>query len=172
MWKRPLVSEDETPQLLERFYEEGDASAFEPSEDVFRFYDELVAMYTDFEGERSDRIIDLSLSWSVPDDVLNGIVGLAQKRDLVLYDPQGPTFHSPAGLLVEPVRRDPAVLRQALKALFVGVALVVGGWAPDPRARLDRHRHRRVCRLDGALQRPRVASGVAQLPRGDDQTVP
>jgi len=55
-------------------------------------------------------------------------VALAQKRDLVLYDPQGPTFHSPAGLLVEPVRRDPAVLRQALKALFVGVALVVGGW--------------------------------------------
>jgi len=60
VWKRPLVSEDEAPQLLERFYEEGDASAFEPSEDVFRFYDELVAMYTDFEGERSDRIIDLS----------------------------------------------------------------------------------------------------------------
>jgi len=128
VWKRPMVSEDAAPQLLERFYEEGDTSAFEPSEDVSRFYDELVAMYTDFEGERSDRIIDLSLSWIVPDDILNGIVALAQKHDLVLYDPQGPSFHSPVELLVEPIRRDPAVLRQTLIGLLIGVVLVVGGW--------------------------------------------
>ncbi len=128
VWKGPVVSEDEAPGLLERFYEEGETSVFEPSDDVSRFYDELVATYTDFEGERSDRIIDISLSWSVPDCILNAIVALALKHELVLCDPQGPSFHSPKELLVEPNRRDPLALRQSLVGLLIGAALVVVGW--------------------------------------------
>jgi hypothetical protein len=55
-----------------------------------------VAKYPDLEVERSDRVVDTSLPWSVPDDVLDGIVALAREHELVLYDPQGPGFHSPA----------------------------------------------------------------------------
>ncbi len=158
VWKRPMVSEDAAPQLLERFYEEGDTSAFEPSEDVSRFYDELVAMSTDFEGERSDRIIDLSLSWSVPDDILNGIVALAQKHDLVLYDPQGPSFHSPLELLgranssrsgsVAPnADRTPHRCRPRRRRMV----------RPASCSELDRACHRRVHGRHGAVQHRRMA---------------
>lgn len=71
----------------------------------------------------------MSLPWSVPDDVLDGIMALAQKHDLVLYDPQGPSFHSPASLLVEPIRRDPAGLRQVFTGMLIGAAVLVAGWA-------------------------------------------
>lgn len=43
VWKSPIVSEDEARRLLERFYEGGDTNAFEASDDVLRFYDQLVA---------------------------------------------------------------------------------------------------------------------------------
>ena len=78
-------------------------------------------------GNRSDRMVDLSFTWSVPGEVLDEVVALAQKHDLVLYDPQGPDFHSPAELVVEPLRRDPAVLRQALVGSLIGVAVLVVG---------------------------------------------
>jgi len=78
--------------------------------------------------ERSDRLIGMNLTWSVPDDALDDIVALVRKYELVLFDPQGPSFHSPAALDVEPIRRDPLVLRQALIGLLIGAALVVGGW--------------------------------------------
>ena len=143
-WKRPLPSsEDEARGLIE-----GDESAFEPSEDVVRFYDELLARYPILEwdgdeepegttwgvtGERSDRIVGLNFTWSVPGEVLDEVVALAQKFELVLYDPQGPDFHSPTELVVEPMRRDPAVLRQALVGSLIGVAvLVVGLVLPVP----------------------------------------
>jgi hypothetical protein len=132
-WKGPVVSEVEAARLLHRFYEEGETDVFEASEDVLRFYDELVAKYPDLEAEPSDRVVDMSLPWSVPDDVLDGIVALAREHDLVLYDPQGPSFHSPAELDVVPVRRDPLVLRQVLVGMLIGVALLVGGLvAPIP----------------------------------------
>ena len=73
----------------------------------------------------------MSFTWSVPDNVLDAVVALAQKHELVLYDPQGPCFHSPIELLIEPVRRDPAVLRQALVGLLIGVAVLAGSCCPS-----------------------------------------
>lgn len=139
-WKAPLVSEDEAPKLVRRFYDD-DVNVFEPSEDVLRFYDELLEYLALVESdesddapthgaetpERSDRIVDLSFTWSVPAEVLDEVVALARKHELVLYDPQGPCFHSPIELLVEPVRRDPAVLRQALVGTLIGVAVLIAG---------------------------------------------
>jgi len=108
VWKAPLVSsEDEAIQLLER-----EDEAFEPSEDVARFYDELLAKYPALESfdeeeldsaptywsvtpERSDRLIGMNLAWSVPDDALDDIVALARKYELVLFDPQGPASTPP-----------------------------------------------------------------------------
>jgi hypothetical protein len=132
VWKGPLVSEEEAARLLHRF-DEGETEVFEASEEVLRFYDELVAKYPDLEAEPSDRVVGISLAWSVPDDVLDEIVALAREHDLVLYDPQGPSFHSPAELDVVLIRRDPLVLRQVLVGTLIGVALLVGGLvAPIP----------------------------------------
>jgi hypothetical protein len=145
-WKRPLPSsEDEALALIE-----GDENVFESSEDVLRFYADLLERYPVLEwdgveehddarstwgvtADRSDRLVGLSFTWSVPGEVLDEVVGLALKHELVLYDPQGPSFHSPAELVVEPTRRDPAVLRQALVGTLIGAAvLAVGIVLPVP----------------------------------------
>ncbi len=145
-WKGPLPSsEDDAGRLLE-----GDESAFEPSDDLIRFYDELAARYPVLEwdgeeeadgtpctwgvtAERSDRLVGLNFTWSVPGEVIDDVVTLARRLDLVLYDPQGPDFHSPAELVVEPTRRDPAVLRQALVGTLIGAAVLgVGIVLPVP----------------------------------------
>ena len=69
----------------------------------------------------------------MPGEVLDDVVALALELDLVLYDPQGPGFHSPAELVVEPTRRDPAVLRQALVGTLIGAAVLgVGIVLPIP----------------------------------------
>lgn len=145
-WKRPLPSsEDEALTLVE-----GDETAFESSEDLLRFYDDLLERYPVLEWDgveelddaqptwgvtagRSDRLVGLNFTWSVPGEVLDEVVELALKHELVLYDPQGPSFHSPAELVVEPTRRDPAVLRQALVGTLIGaVVLGVGIVLPVP----------------------------------------
>jgi hypothetical protein len=130
------LSEGDAGRLLE-----GDESAFEPSDDLLRFYDELVerypvlgwdgieeadgALYTwGVTAERSDRLVGLNFTWSVPGEVIDDVVALARKLDLVLYDPQGLDFHSPAELVVEPSRRDPAVLSQALVGTLIGAAVL------------------------------------------------
>lgn len=140
VWKGPLVSsEDEANELLDR-----DPDGFEASDDVSRFYDELLARYPALESfsdeeletaptfwsvtpERSERVIAMNLQWRVSDDMLDAIVELAEKHELVLYDPQGPTVHVPGETDTGPIRRDPLVLRQALIGLLIGAALVVGG---------------------------------------------
>ena len=145
-WKRPLPSsEDDALALVE-----GDESAFELSADLLRFYDDLLERYPVLEwdgieelddaqsawgvtAERSDRLVGLNFTWSVPGEVLDEVVALALEHELVLYDPQGPSFHSPAELLVEPIRRDPAVLRQALVGTLIGAAVLsVGIVLPIP----------------------------------------
>lgn len=82
-WKAPVVSEDEASALLDRFYDGGRREVFEPSEEVLRFYDDLLAAYPPLEAtedeeaanrrtwwavtpERSDRVVALNLSWSTP----------------------------------------------------------------------------------------------------------
>jgi hypothetical protein len=142
VWKRPLVeTTDEATALISR-----DEGAFEPSAEVLDFYDEVLRRWPALESyaeeeidaapaswaltpERSDRLVAMNFSWSVPGDVLDTVVELARERDLVLYDPQGPSFHSPPSLdEPTPRRRDPAVLRSTLRTLLVGAALAVGGW--------------------------------------------
>ena len=140
-WKRPVVeTEEEALVLLE-----GDVSAFEPSPDLQALYDEVCRRWPaetsdELEGdgdrpawgvtmEPSDRLLELSFTWSVPGDVLDAIVEVARERELVLFDPQGPTFHSPPSLdPPAPVRRDPRVLIDVSRGLLIGAALVAGGW--------------------------------------------
>jgi len=112
-WKAPAVKdEDEALAILRRFDAAEDPDIFEQSEDLLRFYDDLLARYPALETfdadderlkrtpwsetpERSDRVIEMSIRWHAPDEALDTIVELARKYDLVLYDPQGPALHSP-----------------------------------------------------------------------------
>jgi len=145
-WKAPAVTdEDEAAALLEPYYKTGDTSRFEASEDVAAFCDELSAQYPEATGpvaatrgqpnqwgldfDRSDRLVVLSMSWSVPGDVLDDIVARARQRSLVLYDPQGPTLHSPEQpLLPQPPENVAGQVATGLFAALIGVAIAVAGF--------------------------------------------
>jgi hypothetical protein len=110
VWKLPrVIDEDEAQRLVDL----EDESVFEPSEDLRRFYEELVELFPPPESltgeeldagatpwadgvEASDRLVWLSIRWGADGDDLDTMVELARKYDLVMYDPQGPSFHSPA----------------------------------------------------------------------------
>jgi len=109
VWKAPRVTETDDAQ---RLITSEDESVFEPSADLERFYAELLAIFPPPEAfteeelagnpvpwadspEGSDRLVWLSIPWSANGGDLDTIVDLARSYDLVLYDPQGPSFHSP-----------------------------------------------------------------------------
>ena len=141
-WKGPAVKdEDEAHALVRRFDVSEDPDIFDQSEDLLRFYDDLIARYPaletfddDDEGlkripwsetpERSDRVIEISIRWSAPDEALDTIVELARKYDLVLYDPQGPAIHSPEMDGPEDVAGQ---VWFALRGGGIGVLLIVAG---------------------------------------------
>ena len=110
VWKAPVT--DDTDEAL-RLLELDDESVFEPSAELERFYAELLERFPPPESfaldelataatpwadgpDGSNRLVSLSIRWSANGDDLDAIVDLARKHDLVLYDPQGPSFHSPA----------------------------------------------------------------------------
>ena len=144
-WKRPVVDDpDEAKRLLAL----DDETVFEPSSDVTSFFAELLDRFPPPESftedeletaeipwgdspEGSDRLVSLSIRWSANDEDLDAIVELAHAHDLVLYDPQGPAFHSPAeeyeGMVVPHVPAVGEVLR-CLLITAVGVLVVFVGW--------------------------------------------
>ena len=142
VWKSPVVTEtDDAKRLLAL----EDESVFEASDDVIRFFEELMERlpppeaFTDDEleagatpwadaPEASDRLVALSVRWGADDDDLDVIVELAREHDLVLYDPQGPSFHSPGGDEETPYSPTPGeFVRGVLLAAF-GVLVVVVSW--------------------------------------------
>jgi hypothetical protein len=145
VWKTPPVgNEGEAARLLRGYYETGDETAFQPSEDVARFYDEVIALYPLLERvdtedadrtptwastpERSDRVVSLDYSWSAPDALLRDIERLAREHRLVLYDPQGPDVSGPDDLNDEPYVPD---RRETARVTLIGVAAIlvaVGAW--------------------------------------------
>jgi hypothetical protein len=114
VWKGPVTSsEDEARALVDRWHND-ESGTFEPSRDVSRFYDALMQRYPALESfsdeelrsaarptywavtpERSDRIVDMSFSWSVPGEVIDDVMALARDHGLVLYDPQAPYVRLP-----------------------------------------------------------------------------
>lgn len=106
LWKAPVVDDpDEAKRLLDRWYEDGDDSAFEPSEDLGIMLDRLLGQWP-FDPEtgaapwadgpeNTGRVLDLSLRWGGDDRILADITALARIHGLVLYDPQGPDVFLP-----------------------------------------------------------------------------
>ena len=144
VWKAPRVAdEDDAARLLGDYYETGDESAFEPSADVARFYDEVMALYPPLEGldlddpelapswsstpERSDRIVSMDYVWSAPDALLEDVQRIAREHGLVFYDPQGPVVMDPEEVETEYVPDKREILRVVL--LFLGSVLAaIGAW--------------------------------------------
>jgi hypothetical protein len=113
LWKAPVIDDtDEAARLLEPYFERGDDSAFEPSDDVTavsnelarRFPDAIDGPWGDPTAGKIDRVLLLSMSWSVSDTVIDAVGDLARKHGLVLYDPQGPDITLPT----DPVDAEPA----------------------------------------------------------------
>ncbi len=144
VWKAPPVDdEDAAARLLHDFYASGDESAFEPSEDVARFYDDLMALYAPLEEvdvedvdlapswsstpERSDRVVCINYRWSAPNALLSDIERLAREHGLVLYDPQGPAVLDPDDPQTEYVPDKREILRVTLICLG-GLLVAVGAW--------------------------------------------
>jgi len=105
LWKAPVIEDaDEARALIDRYYDQGEISVLEPSEDVVRALGDIRENYSDAAGdddnpwsswpiEDSDRIIELNIRWSVDGEVLDTIIGIAAEHDLVVYDPQGPDVY-------------------------------------------------------------------------------
>jgi hypothetical protein len=151
LWKAPVVyGAEEAEALLEPWYDRGDDSAFEASEDIARYADALRRRFPDDpstespdEGspwadlpfEQSERLLFLSLRWSAGDDALDAIADLAHEHGLVLYDPQGPDIHVPDD---DPMEEDdrparPAdYVRFALFGLVSAGLLALGFWLTVP----------------------------------------
>ena len=117
LWKAPVVGDPEAAEaLLEAFYERGDDSAFEASEDIARCADELRRRFPDDPSpdppdesspwaerpfHQSERLLCLTLRPDPGDEILDCIADLAYQHGLVLYDPQGP-YLFPSDGLAEP----------------------------------------------------------------------
>jgi hypothetical protein len=135
LWKAPVVHDpDEAAGLLQPYYDHGDESAFEPSPDVTAVSDELLRRFPEgIEGPWTDpptdvdRVLFLSIPWGADKAIIDAIVELARKHELVLYDPQGPDVTLPT----DPVDREPPpppTVGGYLRIVLIGVAAVGVFW--------------------------------------------
>ena len=51
--------------------------------------------WADLPFEQSDGLLQLSIRWSAHDGVLDDIIRIGRERELVIYDPQGPSVYLP-----------------------------------------------------------------------------
>ena len=145
LWKAPVVREsDEAEELLKPFYNGGDESGFEPSDDLTvvskklleRFPDTDDGPWSDWPPYDSNRILMLGIKWGADNAVIDAIEELAKKHELVLYDPQGPDVHlhddpdEPAGPVEELSTRD--VLKMFPMALIAAGIFFLGWWIDVP----------------------------------------
>jgi hypothetical protein len=138
---------DQARALLERFYKDGDESAFAPSEKIRLVWDELLSRYpdtvfaktadadqspwSDFPPHVTDRLLVLDLRWGAQDAVIDDIVRLARHHELILYDPQGPDVHLPTDVDEQAEDAPPlgwSAYTMAVGVTFFGALLAVAGW--------------------------------------------
>ena len=151
LWKAPVVDDaDEAQALLKTWYETGDDSAFEPSDDLGKVYDLLLQNYPmDWDKgadpwadgpDNSGRLLVLSLRWGGESRILADIPVLAKKYELILYDPQGPDVFLPSDPLEPGPDYNPGAIAYvkafAFIAVFAGLTyaawLIPYGWLRWP----------------------------------------
>lgn len=87
--------------------------------------------WADLPFEQTDNLLVLSIRWSAHDGVLDDIIRIGRERELVIYDPQGPSVYLPADAVEEPVEQTRATARDwfAIIALCaVLLAVTYGAW--------------------------------------------
>ena len=137
LWKAPLLDDpDEAQKLLEPWYEHGDESAFEPSEDIARAADMLRSRWPDeYDGEppdncpwadmpfeQSDRLLAIHIRWGADDEAVAAIYVIAKKLGLVLFDPQGPDVFLPTDP-IDPGPIPPPTAWEWFKGVAIAAAL-------------------------------------------------
>jgi hypothetical protein len=138
LWKAPVTDDpDEAKALLEPWYETGDDSAFEPSEDIAlvagllrsRWPDDYEAEvpddcpWADMPFEQSDRLLAVHVRWGADGAAVAAIYVLAKKHGLVLYDPQGPDVFLPTDP-IEPGPVPPPTVFEWLKGIAIAAVLI------------------------------------------------
>ena len=138
LWKAPVVDDpDAAEALLKTWYETGDDSAFEPSDDIALVADQLRSRWPDdYEAEppgdcpwadmpfeQSDRLLAIHIRWGADDAAIAAIYVLAKKHELVLYDPQGPDVFLPSDPL-DPGPIPPPTAWEWVKGFAIPVVLV------------------------------------------------
>lgn len=139
LWKAPVVDDpDEAKLLLDAWYEHGDDSAFEPSEDIALVADQLRSRWpddlkgepaddcpwADMPFEQSNRLLAIHARWGADDLAVAAIYVLARKYELVLYDPQGPDIFLPTDPIEEPGPIPPPTAFEWFKGLAIAAVLV------------------------------------------------
>jgi hypothetical protein len=141
LWKAPVIDDpDKAGALLDRFYEQGEKSVFQPSEDIVRALENIRQRYPDdpesddvpwssWPIEDSDRLIALNIRWSVENEVLDTIVDVAAEHDLIIYDPQGPDVYRAVDAMEDsgPIPRPTAW--EWVKTFAIPTILVALTWA-------------------------------------------
>lgn len=85
--------------------------------------------WSDIPFEQTDNLLVLSIRWSADNKVLDDIVRIGRERELVIYDPQGPSVYLPDDPESEP--DSPMTLWEALKTVPMAailVGLTIAAW--------------------------------------------
>ena len=84
--------------------------------------------WSDIPFEQADNLLALSIRWSADNKVLDDIVRIGRERELVIYDPQGPSVYLPDDP-EETGPTPPPTLLDCLKMLVIVAFLVGVTWA-------------------------------------------
>ncbi len=97
--------------------------------------------WSDLPFEQSDGLLVLNIRWSAHEGVLDDIIRIGRERELVIYDPQGPSIYLPTDPVDEPAEQTRATVRDwisiiALCAFLLGLTyaawLIPIGWLKWP----------------------------------------
>lgn len=97
--------------------------------------------WADLPFEQSDNLLVLSIRWSAHDGVLDDIIRIGRERELVIYDPQGPSVYLPDDPVDELAEQTRATARDwisilAMCAFLLGLTyaawLIPIGWLKWP----------------------------------------
>ena len=87
--------------------------------------------WSDLPFEQSDGLLVLNIRWSAHDGVLDDIVRIGRERELVIYDPQGPSVYLPTDPIDEEAEESRATAKDWLGILAMCaflVALTYAAW--------------------------------------------
>ena len=97
--------------------------------------------WADLPFEQTDNLLVLSIRWSAHDGVLDDIMRIGRERELVIYDPQGPSVYLPTDPVDEPAEQSRATAKDwlsiiAMCAVLLGLTyaawLIPIGWIKWP----------------------------------------